>query len=391
MNYQAAIGIFSLALILSGCGGSGSSNDNASQSVDNTVDETPELVSGYTLERRRAHKSIINAEYAENRSITGSGVGVAVFDRGINISHEEFGGRSINPDSRKVVSGFNAMTSEEHQFTAENKYRTFDDGEQFDENGHGTAVSSLIIGEEGGIAPSVDLLMIDITRTSVFTDGAVIIGMIDEIANSGFDFASASFGGTDFFRDASKYEFGAAENDETPYWQKLATRDIGMINGAGNSGEDLTIKRDSDSGFDDGGGKVLVVDYPNLAPQFLYVGSVTNTGVLSDFSSTPGSDANIQARFILAPGESVIVATNSDSSSLGSVNGTSFSTPIVSSAAALVKSQNPTLTNRAVLTILLESADRAFEGYDPALHGQGILDIKAALEFDTSNLERVGG
>lgn len=390
MNY--IVSLITLTLLLAGCGGGGGgdSETNAPPETPDTTNPEPEVVSGFTLEQRRAHKELINAEYAENRSITGSGVGIAVFDRGINIDHNEFGGRTINPNSRKVESGFNRLTKEEHQFTAENQYRTFDDGEQFDENGHGTAVSTLIIGEAGGVAPDVDLLMIDITRTSVFVDGAVIIGMLDEIADDGFSFMSASFGGTDSYYDPSQTNHGVTDQDQTPFWRKLATRDIGLINGAGNDGEDLTAKKNNDAKFDDGGGQVLVVDDPLIAQQFVYVGAASFDGQLWDGSNTPGENANIQDRFIVAPGEDVVTALHDDDTALGRWSGTSFATPMVSSAAALVKSQNPALTNRAVLEVLLESANRSFDGYEPELHGRGILDIEAALEYDTTGLERVG-
>jgi hypothetical protein len=59
----------------------------------------------------------------------------------------------------------------------------------------------------------------------------------------------------------------------------------------------------------------------------------------------------------------------------------------VTGAAALVKGQFPTLSNAAVLQILLDTADSSFDGYDAAIHGQGMLDIEAALNINPTDYE----
>jgi hypothetical protein len=37
------------------------------------------------------------------------------------------------------------------------------------------------------------------------------------------------------------------------------------------------------------------------------------------------------------------------------------------------------LTNAEVLQVLLDTADDSFASFEPALHGQGLLDVEAAL------------
>jgi subtilisin family serine protease len=107
-------------------------------------------------------------------------------------------------------------------------------------------------------------------------------------------------------------------------------------------------------------------------------------------SNVPGSDPDIQGRFLMAPGVTVNGPFFGNNSEYFKLSGTSQSAPLVTGAAALVKSQFPTLTNDVVLQILLDTADDTFTGYNPELHGQGILDIEAALQVDVSRYPQVG-
>jgi subtilisin family serine protease len=371
-------------IALVGCGG-GSGGSGSNDGGSSALPPGPITVSGFTLEERRAHKEIINAEFAENRSITGAGVKVVVFDSGVNINHTEFNGRSITQDSEKLESG-NERFSSNPNLTAAESYELFSDGPQDDERGHGSAVVTTMLGEEGGIARDINLRLVDITTPGkLILDGAVIIGVLNEGSSVDFDFMSASLGGTESFMDADADPFVDESGDQKPFWETLESRDVGLIVAAGNDSEDIT-QRVADDPFYQTTGKTLAVKNALVKPQFLYVGSVDNAGVIADFSNTPGSDTDIQDRFILAPGKNIVVAVNDSNERLSTISGTSFSTPIVASAAALVKSATPTLANRDVLRILLESADKSFNGYDLEIHGQGILDIEAALNFDTSTL-----
>lgn len=60
---------------------------------------------------------------------------------------------------------------------------------------------------------------------------------------------------------------------------------------------------------------------------------------------------------------------------------------VVTAAAGMVKQKFPQLSNAAVLQVLLDTAFTGFEYYDELVHGQGILNIKAALSVDPTQYE----
>ena len=87
---------------------------------------------------------------------------------------------------------------------------------------------------------------------------------------------------------------------------------------------------------------------------------------------------------MVAPGTVTGAAAQSNTGTVY-VSGTSFASPLVAGAAALVKEAFPSLSNHGVLRLLLSTANRAFESYNPELHGQGLLDVEAALAADPAN------
>lgn len=65
--------------------------------------------------------------------------------------------------------------------------------------------------------------------------------------------------------------------------------------------------------------------------------------------------------------------------SIGNLNGNVRKCEV---AAGAVKSKFTSLSSAAVLQILLDTADRSFNGYNPADHGMGILNVEAALNVN---------
>jgi subtilisin family serine protease len=376
--------ITSLAVALAACGGGGGS-DSAS-----STDPVPGPVSDAV---EANHLKAINADYASDRSITGAGVTVAVLDSGVNVNHDEFAGKTLNQNSASFS-------------TPANPSDTSSTGPQEDVHGHGTHVTGMVWGENVGVAPGADLLMLDIYEE--FTpDSSAAKGLIDDLAGYGVDFANASLSGVDYFNVDSELML-----DERPVFEPLNAGGIGWIVAAGNFGLDMTelfITNPIDCGpltqaqrdeslvceyvFDATIAKLLVKD-TTLRDNTLWVGAVdVDTFEISVFqpvngfataSNVPGGDPEIQARWISAPGQLLTGPLFSDNSSYIRVSGTSQAAPLVTGAAALVRSQFPTLSNEAVLQVLLDTADDTFAGYDVTKHGQGVLDIAAALQVDAS-------
>lgn len=122
-----------------------------------------------------------------------------------------------------------------------------------------------------------------------------------------------------------------------------------------------------------------------LPDSMVYAGSFTmGTDEVSSFSNVPGIDPEVQARTIMAPGEQVTVAKTYGWDGFQKIyadtgthkaNGTSYSTPMVSGAVALVKQAKPELSYKEALQWVLDHADKSFAGYDPAKHGVGKLSL----------------
>ena len=392
-----------LAVALTACGG-GSGGSDASNN-DNVVQSPVAFSTG--------HLKAINADYARDRSIEGAGVTVAVIDDGVNITHDEFAGKTLNQNSAHYKPSLDFYTFDERQQMGITGLGVFDPniaGDQEDGTGHGTDVASMVFGENVGVAPDVDLVALDVQdRANPSSVGAW--GLIQRLGGLGVDFANVSMTGVDSFEQSSF-------RDAQPLFDPLAANDIGWIVAGGNFGNDqtefwVTSQLDcSTVAFDDRTDKqklacrklfdrenyTPIAKIPALADNLILVGAIDRGTMkpsvyprifngIDGGSATPGTDTDFQDRWIVAPGSAVSTASYTNDSGYRTVGGTSFAAPQVTGAAALVKGQFPTLSNAAVLQILLDTADSSFDGYDAAIHGQGMLDIEAALNIDPTDYE----
>jgi len=133
----------------------------------------------------------------------------------------------------------------------------------------------------------------------------------------------------------------------------------------------------------------MAASYPAALPHVIGVAATNQRGIVSSFS-------NPDPRYvdIAAPGADIVSTIPEALSSAGCEpagfslcadndlifgSGTSFSTPLVSAAAALILATNPALQPNQVMTLLESTTtDMAPEGRDP-LAGTGLLDIQNAL------------
>lgn len=114
---------------------------------------------------------------------------------------------------------------------------------------------------------------------------------------------------------------------------------------------------------------------PRFAGSIIAVGAHSSSGQMSSFSNRAGVSMD---NYITAPGEDIIVGC--DNGSCWSVKGTSYATPAVAAAMALLKEAFPNLTNKQIVSILLESAADQGEAGTDVVWGRGKLDIQAAFQ-----------
>lgn len=270
----------------------------------------------------QSHHSVIGTPTAWDKT-RGSGVIVAVLDAGFDEMHEDLYENII----------LDAWTVE---------YPDYDQ--------HGTHVAGIIgatvnNGLGGaGVAPEVSLITVD-----VFEDeGADLYDVLEGIygvVEAGADIINMSLGFSDY----------------SPLLEEATTyaHDMGLVlvAAAGNSATDAP-------------------DYPSALPGVISVGATDDNDNLAEFSDY-GPDIDI-----VAPGVEILSTLVGDD--YGFMDGTSMAAPVVSGVAALVKANDPTLTNIEIEEILYKSAkDLGAKGKDQYF-GNGRVDAANAVRFNST-------
>jgi hypothetical protein len=256
----------------------------------------------------------------------GPGKPLTMIDSGVDLSHQEFVGR---PNT----TALNTQTYSGN-----------------DEELHGTATASVAAAPENGVGmvgiyPQADLRVWDASPNAQLTVGDEIAGLAAG-ARNGPGVINLSLGGFERIpveEHAILAAFGAGSL---------------IVASAGNS-------RDNGS----------PLSYPASFPHVLTIGATQETDHVTGFSSaSPALD-------LAAPGQDMIAAipTVFNSSGYATVDGTSFSAPLVSGAAAAIWTARPTLTNTQLFEVMRRSArDVGRRGWDSNT-GYGILDLPTAV------------
>lgn len=309
----------------------------------------PSPVAGVDTPEYRATVGAVsmNALAAYSRGATGSGIGIAIIDSGIDLRSPEFTGR-LSAASQDVAG--NAGIA--------------------DEDGHGTAVAFTAAGARNGtgahgVAYEASVIALradrpgscaaraegDAESRCQFGSDAIARG-VDAARTAGARVINLSLGGTAM---PAQLQNAIA---------RATAAGIVIVISAGNDGTD------NPDAFAAVAGNAAIA-----RRQVIIAGSVGTGDALSTFSDRAGTGA---AQFLTAVGERVRAPDETGTVFLWS--GTSFAAPQISGAVALLAQAFPNLSGAQIVELLFRTArDVGAAGIDP-IYGNGVLDLTRAFQ-----------
>ncbi len=311
----------------------------------------------------------------------GAGVGVAIIDSGVAVSHDDLRSPS---GGQRIVRFVDLVQGQ---------------STPYDGYGHGTHVAGIVAGNgfdssgaRAGIAPGAHLVVIKALDSGGVGRISDVIGALDYVVGHKNELnirvVNLSVGA------------GVFESYDTDPLTRAAKRavDTGIVvvAAAGNAGRDSQGRRQY-------GG----IQAPGNAPWVLTVGAASHMGTvdrLDDtvavFSSRGPSPIDYRAKpDVVAPGVGIeslsdplseFYTTRSAYLLNGTVptsylpylslTGTSMATPVVTGAVALMIQANPSLTPNQVKAIL-QYTSQVSPAYDPLTQGVGFINARGAVDL----------
>jgi len=254
-----------------------------------------------------------------------SNVVVAVIDTGVDLNHPEFQG--------KLVKGYNIVNPNKPPL---------------DDDGHGTHVTGIIAANTNngqGIAgitwynKIMPVKVLDQSGAGTLFDVAQgIIWATDHGANI-INLSLGNYAESKYLHDAIQYAY---------------SKNVVLIAATGN---DNTSQ----------------LGYPASYPEVIGVSAIDPNQQRAEFSNY-GDDVDV-----VAPG--VNIASTYPNNQYAALSGTSMASPHVAALAALIKSNDPDLSNKDIMKIITETAtDLGSNGRD-AYFGNGEINIEKAVEL----------
>ncbi|MFB9377664.1 S8 family serine peptidase [Kineococcus gynurae] len=281
---------------------------------------------------RATHLQTVRAPQAWGTT-QGRGVVVAVLDSGVDATQPDLRGR--------VLAGAN-----------------FADGPASDIGEHGTMVATVLAGgyDNGvgaaGVSPAVTVLPVRVCGSEECSSGAIANGIV-WAADQGASVVNLSLGGPTTSR---------VVQEAVAYANRKGAV---IVASAGNAGEDCRTAPDQNMCGN-------FVAYPASYPGVISVSAGDRDGV-------PVWAEHNSAVDLSAPGTSVVVGEPLMDGRYGYAlaDGTSFSAPMVSAAAALARAVAPRSTPDQVATWITSNAAR--QPNWPVGYGAGLLDVGATV------------
>ena len=284
----------------------------------------------------------IDSEVAHANGETGAGADIAILDTGIDSDHPDLAanigeGKAFVSCSTKGGCRYGAKPADNTCYTSWD-----------DDNDHGThcaGIADAIDNSKGVVGASTEATLhavkvLDTCGSGSFSD---IAAGVEYVANQGWDVASMSLGGSSSssaLKDACQYAYD---------------KGVFLVGAAGNSGPCTDC-----------------VGYPAAYDTVVAVSSTNESDGLSSFSST-GPEVEIAA-----PGSNI---NSTVPGGYAEFSGTSMACPHVAGAAGQLMADG--LTNTETRSKLNSTAEDI--GLASNESGNGLLDLAAALGYDSSN------
>lgn len=319
-----------------------------------------------------AHEAI-NSEYAWNKGVYGQEVKVAVIDSGVN----------PHPDLAPCLlpgGDFEGLTEKGQTPGTDTTDNVW----------HGTFVAGLIAAQCNdvgvvGLSHNVKIVPLKVCDSTTFNISYVIPAIYAAVDTYDCDVINMSLGVSTTQSGGVRYVNGVYVSGTIPSSMSVSSAiNYATIKGAivvaasGNDGNDQTIETDGD-------GNVIEKRHLSIPAIFNNVVSVGNVKRESDGNySVHKSSTYNEYVHISAPGTYVYstYSKNGNNTYSNTSYGTSFATPYVSAAAALMKCINPDIRFLEFDNLIRSTANKSHmtESQDELYWGDGMLDIEAMLK-----------
>ena len=336
-------------------------------------------------------KSLIKADVAYSRGWTGKGSLIAIADTGYNTQHTDL--------KNAVKHTYNTLTGVKAEGNA-------DAGMQ-DKVGHGSHVLGIAAGRRDGtgmhgVAFDADVAVVKVTDTTGYSftlarQGAAWAANLGSIAYSvSANYASDSalrssvvVTGDGTYKSTNSYYGINGYNGalvEAKQWATALGSEQVLVNSAGNENRDYVygtgqMATATENGQLILGGRMLVVgnwDQNNNIVQGVKGGHLCTT--YNETTATCMDAASMKDFYILAPGMSVQSASMTGTTGTVDKSGTSMAAPQVTGALAILHQMWPHMKGENLVKLVTTTASKDLPGYNPGVHGSGLLDLDRATQ-----------
>lgn len=352
-----------------------------------TLNLTPYNTAEYTANTISAGKTnddflrVINANTAWARGYTGKGSTILIIDTGINATHKEFAGSILY--TKSFVKGDTSIT---------------------DKVGHGTGLAGIAAANwdgigMAGVAPDANLAIAKVTNTTAYNFvearnalvwgnqvGAVVANISANLnydVNYNKNWVRLADGG--YYNKDLRYVGRYFGNESPAEWARVLGTNMVLVNSAGNNGYAMPQQPGTLAKAVDANGNLV------LGGQVLIVGSYDiTTNNIASYSNRSGDVCftvvnnncadkyKISDFYIMAPGNAF--TTDDVGNNYVIQTGTSQAAAVVSGAVAVINQQWPQMTAANIVKLLTATANKNVVGYNPTIHGQGLLDMSKATQ-----------